>query len=228
MDKRKVIKTLDSYAKGLSSHPIISGLGQVTPVTAGFVAYFGGRYQQEQLDAVEAFLEQLDTRIKTIEIDVTKIDFFDNPDSGRIIGKVIKSVSRDNRIGKIKAMTNLTVSLLTVDGMSFDEKEIYIDILDRLNVLQLSILQRAMIEIDSRTEDRHKGFGWQMLSNEYSLKGISGALFLQSINVLESNGLVTKNTTTITKQDQTHYVTLFGEQFYRFISSPNPQEDQYL
>lgn len=116
-------------------------------------------------------------------------------------------------------MSNLTANLYIKSKLMVDEKEIYVDILDGLNILQLSILQNAVLQIRVRVNNQHRGFGWEEMQKQYEVKGITGALLLQAIRTLENNGLVNQNTAAIQDKDRTHYVTIFGEQFYNYISN---------
>ncbi len=211
--------------------PKIAGICQAHPITAGVAAYFGGNFQQEQFDNMTTFIHLLHSRLKTVEKDNVDTDFLESKDGKRIIGKIFRSISRDNRIEKLVAMSNLTVYLFQKSKLTVDEREIYVDILDNLNVLQLSILQRATLELKQRavnpSASPHKGFSWEKFHKEYESKGITGALLLQSIRVLESNGLVNQNNADIQDENQTHFVTFFGEQFYAFITDSYPKNNNY-
>lgn len=231
----KLISISKVVFKGLGeffASPDIAALCQAHPITAGVAAYFGGSFQQEQFDNMTTFIHLLHSRLKTVEKDKVDADFLESKDGKRIIGKIFRSISRDNRIEKLVAVSNLTVYLFQKSKLTVDEREVYVDILDNLNVLQLSILQRAMLDIKKRVTDPklnpHKGFGWEEIHKEYESKGVTGALLLQSIRVLESNGLVNQNTAIAQDQDQTHFVTFFGEQFYTFITDSSPQENVCL
>ncbi|HUW21111.1 MAG TPA: hypothetical protein VMW41_00410 [Candidatus Bathyarchaeia archaeon] len=221
---KKVFRSLGE----LFSSPEISALCQAHPITAGISTYFGGTYQQEQFDNMVTFIHLLHSRLRSVEEGKVDKEFLNSKDGKRIIGKIFKSISRDNRIEKITAMSNLTVNLYTKSKLAVDEKEIYVDILDNLNILQLSILQNAILKIKARTGNQRRGFGWEKMQKEYEAKGVTAALLLQSIRTLESNGLVNKNTAQLQEQDQTHFVTVFGEQFHAFISDPESQNRQTL
>lgn len=229
MGKLASIKTVmfKNVAEFFSS-PKISALCQANSLTAGIAAYFFSKYSQEQYETLTTFVHLLHSRLRNVEDKLIDIDFFDSQDGKRIIGKVFKSITRDNRIEKLTAMSNLTVNLYIKSKLTVDEKEVYVDILDNLNVLQLSILQNAVLQIQSRKENQHHGFGWEELQEQYKDKGVTGALLLQSIRALESNGLVNKNDATIQEKDKTHFVTIFGEQFYNFITNPLTPENPYI
>lgn len=217
-------KSANVFYKGFGeffSTPIISAMCQANPISAGLSSYIGGSYQQEQFKTLEKFIFLLDEKVKKIEAKNIDRDFIQSPDGQRIISKVFRAIISDNRKEKLEAMANLTSNVYTifsVSNLTIDEKELYVGILDGLNALQLSILDRAMKEIKSRSGDQHRGFGWEEFGDHYEKKGITRALLLQSIRVLESNGLINTNTATIVEKDKTHFVTFFGEQFYAFIS----------
>jgi len=211
------------------SSPIISGLCQVNPISAGIASYIGGSYQQYRYKTLEDFLYLLDVNLKSVEEKYIDKAFIESPEGQRIIGKVFRAIQNDNRKEKLEAMANLTTNIYTVftsRKVSFDEKELYVGILDGLNSLQLSILQKAMEDIKARVSNQHRGFGWEIMGEHYERKGITRALLLQSISVLESNGIVNKNTATISENDKTHFITFFGEQFYAFISHVISNEDE--
>lgn len=209
------------------ANPDIDAICQSNPLLAGISTYFGGHYTQEQYETLLTFIHFLHAKLLKIETNKIDINFFNSQTGKRIIGKILRGISRDNRNEKIETMSNLTVNLFIKSKLNFDEKEVYVDILDSLNTLQLSILQRAVLEIKNRKVDQHRGFGWEELAKEYEQKGITGALLLQSIRALESNGLVNKNDATIQEKDKTHFITFFGEQFYSFISTL-PSENSFL
>lgn len=231
MSNNKLLTTQKAIYRSLGeffSNPDIAALCQANPLTAAISTYFGGNYQQEQFQTLTTFVHLLHSRLKTIEEKQIDKDFLESKDGKRILGKIFRSIVRDNRIEKLTAMTNLTLNLFKKSKLGIDEREVYVDILDSVNVLQLSILQRAMLEIKSRTQNQHRGFGWEKLQKEYQSKGVTGALLLQSIRALESNGLVNQNDAQLQEQDQTHFVTFFGEQFYTFITFEEPQNNSFL
>ena len=222
----KISKIIDKAYKNLGevfSDPEVASLCQSVPFLSALATYFGGKYSQEQFNTLRGFTILLATKLKEVDEEKIDMEFFDTEQGKRIIGKIFKGILRDNRIEKIEASANLTVVLFQKTKLNFDEREIYVDILDNLNALQLSILKSAMDMVKKRASDSsktpHKGFGWEKLSKHYESKGITGAILLQSIRVLESNGLVNQNTAVAQDEEQTHFVTFFGEQFYSVIYS---------
>jgi DNA replication initiation complex subunit (GINS family) len=225
---KKLTRMLFKNVGEFFSNPSISALCQGHPLTAGIATYFGEVFQQEQYETMYTFVHQLHSRLGSVEVEKVDREFLSSNDGKRIIGKIFRSVARDNRIEKINAMSNLTVNLYIKSRLTVDEKEVYVDILDNLNVLQLSILQNAVWEIKARTGDQHRGFSWEKMQKKYEGKGVTGALLLQSIRALESNGLINENTAQIQGEDRTHFVTFFGEQFYAFISDPLTVDCPYI
>jgi hypothetical protein len=207
--------------------PFTSALAQTNWLTAAISTYFSGLYQQEQMEALTTLAHLLNEKVRNIEESKIDKEFFESDIGKRTIGKIFKSVVRDNRIDKIRAMSCLTTNLYTKNKLTFDERELFVDILDTLNYLQLSILQKAVIEMRTRTA-KHRGFGWEEYEKEFQDKGISKSLLLQSIRVLESNGLINENNATIVEKDKTHFITEFGEVFYDFISMEKLSESYYL
>lgn len=231
MSKNKLSAVLKVIYRNLGdffANPDMAALCQTNSLTSTIATYFGGNYQQEQFETLTTFVHLLHSRLKIIEEKHIDKDFLESKNGKRILGKIFRSIVRDNRIEKLTAMTNLTVNLFKKSKLGIDEREVYVDILDSLNVLQLSILQRAMLEIKSRTQNQHRGFGWEKLQKEYQLKGVTGALLLQSIRALESNGLVNQNDAQLQEPNQTHFVTFFGEQFHAFITFEEPPTNPFL
>lgn len=210
------------------STPSINALCQANWLTASISTYFGDKYTQEQYETLTTFTHLLHEKLRGIDETYIDKEFFETETGKRIIGKIFKGVVRDNRIEKINAMANLTVNLYVKSKVNVDEKEVYVDILDNLNSLQLSILEKAIIDMESRKENHHRGFGWEIIYKEYEKKGVSSGLLLQSIRTLENTALVNKNSATIQEVDKTHFITEFGEQFYRFVSDGNPKDNPYL
>lgn len=208
--------------------PTIVGLSQSNPITAVIGGYFAAAYAQQQYETIYEFLQLLDSQVKTINQKYVDKDFPNTPEGKRIIGKVLRDILRDNRKEKLQAMANLTINIQLKSKLSIDEKELYVDILDVLNSLQLSILQKAVIDMRNRQSNKHRGFGWEGLATEYAAKGISKPLVLQSVRTLESNGLVNENNVPLKEAGQTHFVTDFGEQFYDFVSTTLQEGSLYL
>lgn len=208
--------------------PDISALCQSHPLLAGLSAYFGGQFSQEQYENLERFVYSVHSRLISVENKYIDKDFYESSDGKRIVGKIFRSIVRDGRQEKIEAMSNLTVNIAMKSKFRVDEKEVYVDILDGLNVLQLSVLQRSVIDMRNRTENKHRGLGWELVFEDYGKKGISKPLFLQSIRTLVSSGLINENNSMVGERDQTHFVTDFGEQFYDFTSNLLDKNVGYL
>ncbi|MCA9750416.1 MAG: hypothetical protein KC414_15000, partial [Romboutsia sp.] len=229
--KKSLERSLDSLAK-LFSSPIMSILAQIHPLSAGIVTFLTQYYSQEQYNSIQDFLHIIHERVRVIESRFIDEKFIETKEGKRILGKVFKSIVRDNREEKLSAMANLTVNIHFKTVLSFDEKELYVDILDQLNSLQLSILQKWALQIKKRKakakdKSHSRGVGWESLKDRYESKGFSSALITQSIRVLVSNGLVNENDATIVDKDNTHFLTGFGEMFYDFISDILDEESHY-
>jgi DNA replication initiation complex subunit (GINS family) len=208
--------------------PAINALCQLNPISSAISAYIGGVYANEQNKVLEDFLHKLNDKVQSLQREKIDKDFLDSKEGKRVIVKILRNVWRDNRIEKIQAMATLTANIYIKSKLSIDERELYVDILDGLNSLQLSILQRAVSDMRTRTVNKHRGFGWELLAKDYEQKGVSKPLLLQSIKTLESNGLLNKNDATIVEKDKTHFITDFGEQFYDFISEQLKEGSPYL
>lgn len=227
--KDKMIKFIDEATTisfrnmgDFLASPLIAGLAQLNPYTAMTVAFLSSGYQQQQYKTLKNFIELVHARTLHLESASMDKDFITSPDGQRIIAKAIRSILRDDRQEKLIAMANMTAKLLAGYGISIDEKELCVDILDGLNSLQLSVLETAVKDMRTRQGERHRGFGWEHLADKYSSAGVSKPLLLQSIRVLESNGLINKNDASIVQPDRTHFITDYGEKFYDLVSDMLP------
>jgi len=201
------------------SDPSVTALCQLTPISAVISTYFVSSFQQEQYQSILDFMDILNKKVQSIDNKTFfKVDVFETIDGKRMLGKGLRSITRDNRIEKLEAMANLVMNIVGNTNISFDEKEIYIDILDKLNSLELLILCEFVKVIKIRNVDYLRGIGWEKEFVKFKNKGISKSLFSKSIRTLESNGLINKNDATVVTEESTHFVTEFGEQFYNYIS----------
>lgn len=220
MDKKiksLVKKTYRNFNEFISD-PAVVAMCQLNPFSAAISSYFVSSFQQEQYQSILDFIDILNKKVQTTNNKTLKVDILETPDGKRMLGKIFRSITRDNRIEKLEAMANLVANIANSAIISVDEKEIYIDILDKLNSLELLILDEGVKEMRGRTENIHRGLGWEKEFSKFQNKGISKPLFLKSIRTLESNGLINENNATIVEQDKTHFITDFGEQFYNYIS----------
>lgn len=195
---------------------------------SAFTALIKSAIQNDKDNAEQEFLHLLHSRVTKIENRYLDVAFFEKLEGRMLMSKLLSSARKDFRDAKIKAMVNLATNFMMKTKLSFDEKELFVYILDSLNPLQLSILQVVVSNMILVNKRRHRGFGWELLAREYEVKGISKSVLLQSIRVLESNGLVNQNTATVAEVDQTHFITDFGEQFIEFCNSTLAYDNQYL
>lgn len=200
------------------SNPFVTALCQSNPLSAVISTYFVSSFQQEQYQSILDFMDILNIKVQAIKDKTLQTDFFETHDGKRILGKIFRSITRDNRLEKFEAMATLATNISNSTVISVDEKEIYIDILDKLNSLELLILNEGVKEMKARTGSIHRGFGWEIEFIKFQSKGISKPLFLKSVRTLESNGLINENSATVVEQDKTHFITDFGEQFNNYIS----------
>ncbi len=199
----------------LYPNPMVSG---AATVGSAFLSYVAQSYQDDQLQASNEYLAELNKRLTNL--DGMKIDeaFLYSRDGRRLISKIMRMVYRDSRKEKIIAASHLTKKLIISSRLSIDEKELYVETLDSLNVLQLSILQFVTVQMWQRYSNPHRGFDWKKLASEYEIRGVKESLTSQSIRALDSAGLVNANTATVTGIDQTHFVTNYGEELVQFCT----------
>lgn len=210
-------KTLQAITQAAQAHPnpAISAGATIGGALLGYVAQ---SYQSDQQEALKEYLHELDLRIQ--HLDDKKIDesFLYSRDGRRLIARIMRLVYRDSRKEKIIAASHLTTKLITSNRLTLDEKELFVETLDSINVLQLSILQYATIQIWQRVENPHNGFDVGKLAKEYSTKGIKLPMVQQSLKSLESLGLVNANLATVRDIDQTHFVSDYGIEFIQFCT----------
>ncbi|HEX7017681.1 MAG TPA: hypothetical protein VF209_02120 [Patescibacteria group bacterium] len=196
-------------------NPIVSGSATFASAILGYVAQ---SYQEDQQQAANEYLFELDRRLNNL--DQTKVDeeYLYSRDGRRLIARIMRLVYRDSRKEKIIAASHLTKKLITANRMSIDEKELFVETLDSINVLQFSILQYVTIQMWQRIDRPHKGFDWGKIATKYQDKGIKQSLIHQSLKSLESFGLVIENTATVKDVDQSHFVTDYGSDFITFCT----------
>lgn len=210
-------QTYRNFSEFVSNSAVVA-LCQSNPLSAVISTYIVSSFQQEQYQSIIDFMDILNIRVQAISDKTFNLDIFETQDGRRMLGKILRSITRDNRLEKLEAMANLVANISNSSLISVDEKEIYIDILDKLNSLELCILNEGVKEMRQRSENTHRGFGWENEFKKFQRKGISKPLFLKSIRTLESNGLINENSATVVEQDKTHFITDFGEQFNNYVS----------
>lgn len=227
-----IILSMDIQGNSLVEAGVAGGLAGATGWAgvglSAFVALVKSAIQNDKDNAEQEFMHLLHARVTRIEARYLDESFFGKLEGRVLMSKLLAAARKDFRDAKIKAMVNLATNFMMKTKLTFDEKELFVYTLDSLNPLQLSILQVVVSNMILVNKKRHRGFGWELLVKEYEAKGISKSVLLQSIRVLESNGLVNQNTATVAEVDQTHFITDFGEQLIEFCNSTLSQDSQYL
>ena len=196
-------------------NPIVSGSATVGSAILQYVAQ---SYQNDQLQAANEYLLELDHRLNNLDEKKIDEEYLYSRDGRRLIARIMRLVYRDSRKEKIIAASHLTKKLITANRMSIDEKELFVETLDSINILQFSILHYVTIQMWQRIDRPHRGFDWGKVAKKYQDKGIKQSLIHQSLKSLESFGLVNQNTATVTDVDQTHFITEYGSEFIIFCT----------
>lgn len=196
-------------------NPLVSGGATIGGAVLNYVAQ---SYQEDQQEATKEYLHELDLRFQRLEDKKIDETYLYSRDGRRLIARIMRLVYRDSRKEKIVAASHLTQKLITSSRLSVDEKELFVETLDALNVLQLSILQFVTVQMWLRTENPHNGFDAGKLATEYSTRGVKLPLVHQSLKSLESLGLVSANLATVKGIDQTHFVSDYGAEFIQFCT----------
>ena len=105
------------------ANPDIDAICQSNPLLAGISTYFGGHYTQEQYETLLTFIHFLHAKLLKIETNKIDINFFNSQTGKRIIGKILRGISRDNRNEKIETMSNLTVNLFIKSKLIFNSSK---------------------------------------------------------------------------------------------------------
>lgn len=222
-------RAIQNYLGQVFSDPRVQAISQANLVTAAMSTYFGGKYAKDQFENILLLVEKVKIRVENINDRFIDKSFFDSKDGRRLAAKIIEGVFKDGRKEKVDAAANLISNLQLKSKVSIDEKELFVEILDGLNPLQISILFRVVNDMRGRWDgSKHRGFGWEILAKDYVQKGVGSYLLLQSIRSLESNGLVNKNEADARDSDQTHFITEFGEKFHDFICDVLREGSPYL
>jgi len=202
----------------LTPEPVVKGISTIISVISSLASQ---SYQDDRLEAKKTFDLEISKRFSKIEQSKIDINFLNSREGVRLLAHIMRIIYKDSRKEKIIAATHLTTKLILSSKLTIDEKELFVETLDRLNVLQLSVLESVVYQMWARSGNPHRGFGWESLANEYEKRGVKKSLLLQSISTIESLGLVNKNHATVTTKDQTHFITEFGEEFVRYCTEIN-------
>lgn len=218
----------ENYAGEVASHPLVQALSQGHPVLAGITALVSTQYQRDQEEAVTTMLHGLHAKLQNIESRYIDETFLETSDGRRLMAHLVGVVLRDSREEKINSAIALAVNLRIRSRLTVDEKELFVHTLDQLNPLQISIIKRVVTDMRERGDEHNRAFGWESLRNEYQSRGIKPTVFSQALKVLESNGLINRNTAMAQEVGRTHYITEFGEEFSDFISDILDNSAPYL
>ncbi len=201
-----------SLAK-LGSNPAFSSIAKlVSPRASVIFDYYANVLRNENYEALKKLVLEIDKKLQKIEKKKLDLAFYQSAKGKIILKKTAQGILDEGTNEKIKAASQLLANLAIKDSVSYDEKEYLADILASLNTFQLSMLY--MIHNDVTTGGRrNRGFSWEKLRDKLAKKGISSNLVTSTLSVLESKGLINKNSATLQDVGSTHFYTEFGEEF---------------
>lgn len=216
----------DYFVEALASPPT-QALLQLTPISAAIGALANGEYSRKKQEEITNALHLLQVRLESVEKRYLDNEFYASEKGKRVFEVAFASLIKDSRLEKVEGMSNLLTNLAIKTKISYDERELFVDILDILNPFQLSVLGRIH-EFNKESKPALRKFESAGIASFFEDKGIYKDLTHQAIAVLATHYLINKaNSATIGGSDITHY-TEFGERFYIFISEVLPNDSPYL
>ncbi len=217
-----------SWFSELATDPYVQALCQLHPVSAAINALLSGEYNRKKTKEITEFLHRVYLKLKSIEKKYVDKDFYSTPKGKRVFATAIISVIKDSRRKKIKAMSNLLVNLTLKTKITYDERELFVDILDALNPFHLTVLAR-IYKFNKESKSNLKRFEPTGIADFFKDKGIDPELTHQAIAVLTNHYLVNRGTNaTIGGGGLAYHFTPLGERFFEFISGVLDKNSAYL
>lgn len=222
------IQPITDYFLSLSANPIVKALSQISVFTAPVNSLFSGEYSRLKEEELLTVVHSLHSKIQTIEQKYVDKDFFSSYDGKRAFGMAFSSLLKDSRKQKLEAMSNLLVNLSLKSNVSYDERLLFLDILDSLNPFQLTVLGR-IYEFNKENSPNLRKIEPSGIADYFADKGIDRQLTLQAISILANNYILNRDSSPVLGGGGlTHHFTDFGEKFYIFISTVLDKNSEYL
>lgn len=215
---QKFLNPTVDYISEVATLPPVQALSQGSPISAAINSLFSGEYHQKKQEEMEEVFHLLHSKLRVIEDRYLDKEFFSTDQGKRTFAMAFRSLLKDSRKQKIQSMSTLLTNLSIKSKLSFDERELFIDILDALNPYQLTVLGRIYEHI-KEVKPIPRRFEPSGIASYFKDKGIDEQLTHQAISVLSTYFIVNKgNGATIGDGGLQHYFTDFGEKFYSFIT----------
>jgi len=216
------------YLLEVAASPVVKALSQLKPLSAAVNSLFSGEYNRKKQEEITKALHKLHSKLQVIEKRYIDEEFYTTEKGKRVFAMAFASLIKDSRKQKVEAMSNLLVNLTLKSKITYDERELFIDILDALNPFHLTILSRIS-EFYKETKSSSRRFETAGIASYFEDKGIDKQLTNQAIAVLANHYLVNRGTdATIGGGGLTYHFTEFGERFFDFISGVLKKDSPYL
>ena len=101
------------------SEPAVAAMCQLNPFSAAISTYLASSFQQEQYQSILGFMDILNIKIQSIKDKTFNLDIFETQEGKRMLGKILRSITRDNRLEKLEAMANLLTNISDSPLISF-------------------------------------------------------------------------------------------------------------
>lgn len=229
MKNKSIVATavIDYLFEVAASSPV-QALSQLNPISAAVNSLFTGEYNRKKQEEITEALHKLHASLQTIEKRYIDNEFYATEKGKRVFAMAFASLIKDSRKQKVEAMSNLLVNLTLKSKISYDERELFVDILDALNPYHLTVMGR-IYEFNKESKPSLRKFETAGIANFFEDKGINAQLTHQAIAILANHYLVNRDTdATIGGRGLTYHFTEFGERFFDFISSVLSKNSNYL
>jgi len=216
------------YLFGIAANSVIQALSQLNPISAAVNSLFLGEYGRKKGEEITEALHRIHSRLRSVEERYVDKEFYSTEKGKRVFAIAYVSLIKDSRKEKIEAMSNLLVNLTLKSKITYDERELFVDILDALNPFHLIVLGR-IYEFNKENKPSSREFEPTGIASFFEDKNMDSQLTHQAISVLANHYLVNRGSgATIGGGGLAYYFTEFGERFFDFISSVLDKNSTYL
>ena len=215
------------YILEIAASSPVQALSQLNPISAAVNSLFTGEYNRKKQEEITGALHKLHARLQVVEKRYIDNEFYTTEKGKRVFAMAFASLIKDSRKQKVEAMSNLLVNLTLKSKISYDERELFVDILDALNPFHLTVLGK-IYEFNKESKPSLRKFEAAGIASFFEDKGINTQLTHQAIAVLANYYLVNRGTdATIGGGGLTYHFTEFGESFFVFIFGVLDKDSPY-
>jgi len=227
-DKSIVATMVRDYLLEVADSSPVKALSQLNPISSAVNSIISGEYNRKKQEEITSALHLLHTKLQSVEKRYMDDEFYATEKGKRVFAMAFSSLVKDSREQQIKAMANLLTNLTIKSNISYDERELFVDILDALNPFHLTVLGRIN-EFNKESKPSLRKFEAAGIASYFEDKGIDPQLTHQAISILSNYYLVNRGTdATLGGGGLTYHFTEFGERFYVFISEVLSNDSPYL